>query len=128
MIQYCYTIPEAYTLDDFDYNDQRYHVDENFNRGSTIRFSKACSGDWYRPGTKYQKPDGSPIYHCDSEHFEDYYCNWYVEDLLETAVPSPDGYVTVLNCPRCGCTPGQNDVMTLDKAYVDYYDYYYSKS
>ena len=26
-------------------------------------------------------------------------------------------YLTVLNCPRCGCTPGQNDVITLDQHY-----------
>ena len=33
----------------------------------------------------------------------------------KNAVPSPDGYVTILNCPKCGCTPGKNDVITLDQ-------------
>ena len=118
MIHYCYTIPEEYSSDKYDYDDEYYHVDEDFNVGNTIRFSKACSGDWYWPGTSNQLPDGSPIYHCDSVHFRaDVYCNWRIEYLLVSAVPSPHGYVTALNCPKCGCTPGQNDVITLDQHY-----------
>ena len=118
MIQYCYTIPDQYAgSDNWDYDPQYFHVDEDFNVGNTIRFSKACSGDWYWPGSENENDDGSPIYHCDSEDFREYYCNWRIRYVLNAAVPGPDGYLTVLNCPRCGCTPGQNDVITLDQHY-----------
>ena len=40
---------------------------------------------------------------------------WYFLDMLAFAVPTKDGYVTVRNCPVCGCTPGQNDVITMDE-------------
>ena len=113
MIQYCYTIPaDKYFADNYDHYDDYYYVDEDFNVGNSIRFSKACSGDWYRPGTVNQKSDGSPAYHCGS--FPSYFCTLEISSLLGMAVPSPNGYVTVLNCPRCGCTAGENDVTTLD--------------
>ena len=114
MIQYCYTIPaNKYFADNYDHYEDDYYVDEDFNVGNSIRFSKACSGDWYRPGTGYQKSDGSPVYHCDD--FPSHFCMWDLSFMLETAVPSPNGYVTVLNCPKCGCTSGENDVITLNQ-------------
>ena len=119
LIQYCYTIPDEYTRrDNYDYNDNYYHVDEDFNVGNTFRFSKACSGDWYWPGTNNQLSDGSRRTHCDN--MPSYFCDWGLEDALVFAVPSPDGYITVLNCPKCGCTPGQNDVITVDQIKCKY--------
>ena len=55
-VQYCYTLPEEYgaAFDKWDNNANYYHVDENFNAGNTIRFSKVCSGDWYMAGLFYQ--------------------------------------------------------------------------
>ena len=119
MIHYCFTIPEEYQItEDYDNDDSYYYVEEDFNAGNPIRFSKACSGDWYMPGTYNQWEDGLPVYHCDSDHFRpNLFCNWRMEYILRNAVPSPDGYVTPLNCPKCGCTPGQNDVITLDQHY-----------
>ena len=118
MINYCFTIPEVYKVSDYyDHYDYYTYVDEDFNVGNPIRFSKACSGDWYMPGTDNQS-DGSPEYHCDSDLLRpDLFCNWRMEYMFQYAVPSPDGYVTALNCPKCGCTPGQNDVITLDQHY-----------
>ena len=43
------------------------------------------------------------------------WCDRDLYALLITAIPSPNGYVTVLNCPQCGCTSGQTDVITLDQ-------------
>ena len=112
--QYCYTIPDAYApIDALDNNPLLYHVDENFNAGNEIRFSKVCSGDWYFPGEQYQKPDGSYILDCDHPDLSTKLCQWDTLVLLGMAVPSPDGYVTIHNCPVCGCTPGQNDALTM---------------
>ena len=57
--------------------------------------------------------DGNPNYHCND--MPDLFCDWGLHSLLRSAVPSPDGYVTPLNCPKCGCTPGQNDAITMDE-------------
>ena len=60
-----------------------------------------------------QDGDGNLYAHCDD--MADYYCTWPLRYLLLYAVPSQDGYVTPLNCPKCGCTPGQNDAITMNE-------------
>ena len=59
-----------------------------------------------------QDGDGNPKAQCGDMQL--YFCNWSLEYLLLSGVQSPDGYVTALNCPECGCTPGQNDALTMD--------------
>ena len=70
-----------------------------------------CSGDWYRPGKVYLNRDGSPTTTCDN--VSPGFCRYTLLGLLLFAVPSPNGYVTALNCPICGCTPGENDAITM---------------
>ena len=112
--QYCYTLPKSYEyFDQFDNNPLAYHVDEDFNVGNSIIFSKQCSETWYWPGSANTQADGTPKYRCDNIHSANYYCNLSLVRLLSLAVPSQDGYVTVLNCPICGCTPGENDAITM---------------
>ena len=97
-----------------DNNPLNFHVDNDFNAGNTLRFSKICSGDWYWPGTSGVKPDGSYAQYCDN--IPRYLCTWWsLDTVLQYAVPSQNGYVTVLNCPICGCTPGENDAKTMDE-------------
>ena len=118
-------MPDEYSrFDEIDHDYDRetdddyceFHVDEDFDAGNSIRFSKVCSGDWYRPGTAFEHPiDGTPLVSCNSQYFHTNYCNFPLIHLLLNAVPGADGYVTPLNCPQCGCTPGQNDVITLDQ-------------
>ena len=110
--QYCFTLPKSYeSHDQEDNNPLFYHVDEDFNVGNSIIFSKVCSENWYWPGSVNAHADGTPKRRCDN--FKIGICTIPLEDLLLTAVPSPDGYVTALNCPRCGCTPGENDAITM---------------
>ena len=65
MVQYCYTLPEIYGeyYDNYDDDDSYYHVDTDFNAENTIRFSKACSGDWYKPGYRFQDRGSKSQYH-----------------------------------------------------------------
>ena len=114
--QYCYTLPDAYDMvDAFDNDPTFFHVDENFNAFNEIRFSKVCSGDWYYPGDANRRPDGSYGLHCDHPDFDSRLCDIPLLSSLIHAVPSPDGYVTTRNCPQCGCTSGQNDVITMNE-------------
>ena len=110
--QYCYTLPKSYEIiDQYDNDPFYYHVDKDFNAGNSIIFSKVCSEKWYWPGSASAKADGTPKHRCDNFHPAN--CHIQLETLLSAAVPSPDGYVTVLNCPMCGCTPGENDAVTM---------------
>ena len=105
--QYCYTLPKLRPGSSYQTHDadKRNHFDADFNAGNTIRFSKVCSRDsWYSP---YKNSDDS----CDK--IRRYECRAPLSVLLSIAVPTPNGYVTLLNCPICGCTPGANDVMQL---------------
>ena len=61
-----------YISDSYDYDHLNYHVDEDFNVGNAMRFSKVCSGDWYYPGPQNTYDDGTPYVHCDD--FAWYYC------------------------------------------------------
>ena len=97
-------------MDTWDNDETRVHVDENYNAGNTFKFSKVCSNDWYLPGTSMVY-NGVYRRSCDKLHWT--YCNWDLLTSLVFAVPSADGYVTPLNCVACGCTPGQNDVVTM---------------
>ena len=113
--QYCYTLPESYgaRYDDYDNDANEYYVDPDFNAGNTFTFSKLCSEDWYWAGKNNIQGDGSYM-GCD-DILSDGICHQDIAYLLSIAVPSTwiYGYVTPLNCPICGCTPGQNDVIKI---------------
>ena len=96
--QHCYTLPKFASLNT-DYPDA------DFKGVNTIRFSKVCSKDtWYSPRK----------HHVDScDKIRRYECRAPLSVLLSIAVPTHNGYVTMLNCPICGCTPGVNDVTQL---------------
>ena len=111
--QYCYTLPELYGT----YYGNIDHNDQNFKAGSTVTFSKVCSEDWFYPtylGPWYQNHDGSPKYNCDNINNHGFdICDNNVLFYLSRSVKTADGYITPLNCPVCGCTPGQNDAITM---------------
>ena len=109
MKQYCYTLPKLYPGNTYQTHDadKRNHFDADFIAGNTIRFSKVCSRDsWNSP---YKNNNGS----CDT--FQRKECRYPLFRFLQLGVPTPNGYVTPLNCPICGCTPGVNDVMQLSR-------------
>ena len=117
--QYCYTLPESYgaLYDAYDNDANQYYVDPDFNAGNTFTFSKICSGDWYWAGEN-NRQDGS-FMGCD-DILIDSICHQDINYLLSIAVPSTwiYGYVTPLNCPICGCTPGENDVIKMHERNV----------
>ena len=119
---YCYTIPDSYDYyDQFDYNSKGYHGDYRINAGNTIKMSRMCNPDWHMAGTSYDEKnsDGTWAYGC--EYWEDQCNNWYDFDVYGTGYApmhlqdTPDGFESHLNCPQCGCTPGQNDAPTIQE-------------
>ena len=115
LTQYCYTLPEIYGeyYDLWDIDTEYYNVDEDFNAGNTIKFSKICSADWH---AVYQTYGSILHFNCDNinaGYSNLFNCESTLEHVLSKATPSPDGYITLLNCPICGCTPGQNDAITM---------------
>ena len=111
--QYCYTLPSSYCeFEHWDNTETTFHVDKDYNAGNTVKFSKVCSNDWYLPGTDFVH---NGVYRRTCENLHWTYCNWQIPSILLWKVPSPDGYVTPLNCAACGCTPGQNDVVTMQE-------------
>ena len=88
-------------------------ADRNQNLNFLSKFSEFSSDFFSTISNPDQYDDGRPFYNCNTIYT--YNCNWDVYEILASAVPSPDGYVTLLNCPICGCTPGQNDVVPLNE-------------
>ena len=107
-------MPDSYAdYDEKDYEIFNYEVDENFNVGSTIKFSKVCSGDWYRPGLAFNSGNNHSLPCEEILIFFSSACEWTLEKILATSIPGKDFHISILNCPQCGCTPGENDALTM---------------
>ena len=109
--QYCYTIPDSYYYYDYyDYDEDWYHGSEEIQAGGTITMSKKCAPDFHLPGLYYHKEENYGNYGCD---FYADACRYHPEFLLLIAAHTDNGYITILNCPQCGCT--EDDIITLDE-------------
>ena len=80
--------------------------------------SKMCSNDWHIAGEKYDvfNDDGTHAMGCEEYGVIYGKCRKLpdIKYLILHVNESPDGYITFLNCPQCGCTIGANDTITLD--------------
>ena len=110
--QYCYIIPDSYELyDNYDDNDYYYHGADEIQAGGAIIISKKCHADFHLPGGYWNTDFNYGIYGCD--YYDGFCANMPTNYLLLLAAPSENGYITMLNCPACGCT--ENDIITLDE-------------
>ena len=109
--QYCYTIPDSYyVFDYYDENNEFYHGIEEIHVGAIITMSKVCASDYHHPGSWYVN-EGT--YGCDyysdpniySHHNGQSKCQLSsIEDIITGLVHTPNGYISMFNCPQCGCT------------------------
>lgn len=120
------TVPEAFAFfDSYDgsYPEGHYLFDfypDNFDVGDTITLSKRCVEDWDAPGNGYgcivpvSGFSGSQI---DWDIKVAGYCAESKDNILFMAVKDtvhPDQFITMLNCPQCGCTLGEYDAPEID--------------
>ena len=110
--QYCYVIPDTYEhYDNYDENTYYYHGIDEIQAGNAIIMSKKCHDDFHIEGSYWNTESNYGNYGCD--HY-DSFCSIMTSDfLLFIAAPTENGYITMLNCPACGCT--ENDIITLDE-------------
>ena len=110
--QYCYVIPDTYEhYDNYDENTYYYHGIDEIQAGNAIIVSKKCHDDFHIEGTYWNTESNYGNYGCD--FYGDFCTNLPAEYMLMLAVPTENGYITILNCPVCGCT--ENDIITLDE-------------
>ena len=68
--------------------------------------SRKCNPDWHMAGTSNDEKnaDGTYKYGCESWKSQ---CNSFFAFYVTFLQDTPDGFESHLNCPQCGCTPGQ---------------------
>ena len=116
--QYCYTIPEIYGIyDNYDDNDQWYHGIETINVGATITISKICAPDYQYPGERFRNMTYGDKDCADlAGRSKNCVKSFPVDTVIAHLVHTPNGYISLLNCPECGCTA--TDIVTLDEREV----------
>ena len=104
--------------DDHDMNYLLYYFPNYFDAGDVITLSTRCTND-------YEFNDYRCLKHPDSVQSQEAWdndirnmCSWYDTALLLSLAmidpTNPGQYLTLLNCPQCGCTLGQNDAVHID--------------
>ena len=112
--QYCYTIPDSYYFYDYyDEDSDYYHGIEEIKVGATITMSKVCASDYHHPGTAYGKRYDCDFYSSPDKDFHPLCESYENVNVIAGLVHTPNGYISMLNCPGCGCTA--TDIVKLNE-------------
>ena len=113
--QYCYTIPDIYQFyDTVDHDSNYYSGIDEIHVGATITMSKVCASDYHRPGS-YFVNNKYRTYDCDWYYGQRAYYSTRIDAIIAGLVHTPNGYISMLNCPQNGCTA--TDIIKLDEFY-----------
>ena len=102
--------------DDHDMNYLLYYFPNYFDAGDVITLSTRCTNDYDFIYIKCLNPG----YGDSQEEWDErvqYMCSEDPDMILGAAMidpTNPSQFLTVLNCPQCGCTLGQNDAVHID--------------
>ncbi len=114
------TVPDLF--ESYDYYDSQSLEDypaypDYFNAGDTIILSRRCiDTDFNTPGNAYgcvdrigdqASWDQRVIGWCQND--KSFKLSWAAKDTVH-----PEQFLTMLNCPACGCTPGEYDAPSID--------------
>jgi len=113
---YLTNVPAGYAP--FDYTEESYDdYPDYFNAGDNIILSKRCILDFNTPKGGYGCVDRIG----DATEWDRRVVSWCQnapkEHLLSEAAKDsvhPEQYLTMLNCPQCGCTHGEYDAPEID--------------
>ena len=102
--------------DDHDMNSYVDYYPNYFDVGDVITLSTRCTNDYDFIYIKCLNPG----YGDSQEEWDErvqYMCSEDPDMILGAAMidpTNPSQFLTVLNCPQCGCTLGQNDAVHID--------------
>ena len=68
--------------------------------------SKVCASDYHHPGSRfYNDSMNCDYFSSDKSYPGSSLCqNLSVEAIIGGLVHTPNGYISMFNCPQCGCT------------------------
>jgi len=114
------------TVMEYYYPDNYPDVQLDISAGDTIQLSKMCTDDWYHSGASWiqlelgcdhfsTRRDFTCVHEVLTPEIASYILSKQMY-ILQKLLPQDDGtYLSILNCPQCGCTPGQNDALTFEQ-------------